>query len=752
MRNLSITWKLSILVSSLLLATLLVGLTGLVILQRVNAAVGEMVDGTAKGLVSATRARNQILRSVIAERASIINEDDRKSLEEANKVSDYNTKAEKFLGDLESALERTKVANERRLFDEFKRNWTEMLKTQKKSLELSLQNTNAKAVALLKGPLGENFNRLRAQFFNQSQTIQKAMAAWDGKEPEKARKEFNRQRIAFDGQALIDRLRLSLKEHIEAVDIPSMDKLDERIEKAANDLENNLRELIETQPEADRGEWRSAQALLSEMLKQFAEVQRLSRLNTNSLSKDLSFNTGDGQTDTTDKSILALIDSLNNHLEEDKAGIQSSFYQAITIILLVSLAAILIGGLLGRMVNLGIHGPVTLVVNALEQMAQGNLGTRLVVQQKDEIGQMVGSLDRVGVNLGTLINQVRQGAESVTGSSSKLTRLASDLMSQAEETTSQAGTVASGAEELNSTIQSMASAAEEVSMNVNGISSASEQISVSIAGISSSAGAASSSVDSVTKAVEAVNISLSTVAQEANDGSRRTGEARKLAERASESITALDRSAAEITQVTGTIQAIALQTNLLALNATIEATAAGEAGKGFGVVAAEIKGLAQQSGQSAGEITRKINEVQESVRNAVETIRDIRNTFNELASGSERISESVTTQKLAAEAIARSAHETNQAVARIAQAINEVSKGSSDMARNAGEASRGAGSVSASIAEAARAARAISDSIQSVSTASRLNAESATSLNSASQDLSAIANQMEGSMSRFRLS
>ena len=121
MRNLSITWKLSILVSSLLLAALLVGLTGLVILQRVNSAVGEMVDGTAKGLVSATRARNQILRSVIAERASIISEDDRKSLEEANKVSDYNTKAEKFLGELESALERTKVANERRLVDEFKR-------------------------------------------------------------------------------------------------------------------------------------------------------------------------------------------------------------------------------------------------------------------------------------------------------------------------------------------------------------------------------------------------------------------------------------------------------------------------------------------------------------------------------------------------------------------------------------------------------------------------------------------------------
>ena len=457
-------------------------------------------------------------------------------------------------------------------------------------------------------------------------------------------------------------------------------------------------------------------------------------------------------TNQADKAIADLIESLNSHLEEDKQKAQGAYFQAIWITVLVGLGAILIGSILGYFVNQGIKNPVNQVVGALDQMAQGNLANRLVIQQKDEIGRMVTALDQVGVNLSGLIHQVRSGAEAVTGSSSKLTRLASDLMSQAEETTSQAGTVAAGAEQLNSTIQSMAGAAEEVSVNVSGISSASEQISVNINGISSSATAASGSVDSVSRAVEAVNGSLAAVAQEANEGSRRTAEARSLAERASETITALDRSAAEITQVTGTIQAIALQTNLLALNATIEATAAGEAGKGFGVVAAEIKGLAQQSGQSAGEITRKINEVQESVRKAVETIRDIRNTFHELANGSDRISESVASQKAAAESITRAAHEANQAVARIAQAINEVSKGSSDMARNAGEAARGATSVSASIAEAARAARAISDSIQTVSHASRLNAESATSLNGSAQDLSTIANQMEASMSRFRLS
>src|SRR5206468_658358 len=76
----------------------------------------------------------------------------------------------------------------------------------------------------------------------------------------------------------------------------------------------------------------------------------------------------------------------------------------------------------------------------------------------------------------------------------------------------------------------------------------------------------------------------------------------------------------EITKVTEVIKSIALQTNLLALNATIEATSAGEAGKGFAVVASEVKELASQSAQSAEDIARKIESVQNSTREAVKVI------------------------------------------------------------------------------------------------------------------------------------
>ncbi|WP_106754827.1 methyl-accepting chemotaxis protein [Pannonibacter carbonis] len=77
----------------------------------------------------------------------------------------------------------------------------------------------------------------------------------------------------------------------------------------------------------------------------------------------------------------------------------------------------------------------------------------------------------------------------------------------------------------------------------------------------------------------------------------------------SQSVDTLGSITDEIAKTLSVIERIAKQTNLLALNATIEAVRAGDSGRGFAVVASEVKQLAEMTGQSTEEITRRINDL-----------------------------------------------------------------------------------------------------------------------------------------------
>ena len=75
----------------------------------------------------------------------------------------------------------------------------------------------------------------------------------------------------------------------------------------------------------------------------------------------------------------------------------------------------------------------------------------------------------------------------------------------------------------------------------------------------------------------------------------------------------LNEKTANINSVVATINKVADQTNLLSLNAAIEAEKAGEAGQGFGVVATEIRRLADQTAVATYDIEQMVKEMQSAV-------------------------------------------------------------------------------------------------------------------------------------------
>jgi len=79
----------------------------------------------------------------------------------------------------------------------------------------------------------------------------------------------------------------------------------------------------------------------------------------------------------------------------------------------------------------------------------------------------------------------------------------------------------------------------------------------------------------------------------------------------------LSQQTIEIGNISLIVSELANQTNMLALNAAVEAVRASEQGKGFGVIATEIRRLADQSKQSAGKINTLVINIQTAINSTV---------------------------------------------------------------------------------------------------------------------------------------
>jgi methyl-accepting chemotaxis protein len=144
----------------------------------------------------------------------------------------------------------------------------------------------------------------------------------------------------------------------------------------------------------------------------------------------------------------------------------------------------------------------------------------------------------------------------------------------------------------------------------------------------------------------------------------------------------LGEVAEDISQVTTLISAIAEQTKILALNAAIEAARAGEAGKGFGVVATEIRTLADSVSSSAGRIASLVDGIQgasriltetansqgDSATNTVQSAAQTRRSFDDILEQMERTAH-------AAREIAAAAQEQQAASRQIVEVMHQVSSG-----------------------------------------------------------------------------
>lgn len=163
-----------------------------------------------------------------------------------------------------------------------------------------------------------------------------------------------------------------------------------------------------------------------------------------------------------------------------------------------------------------------------------------------------------------------------------------------------------------------------------------------------------------------------------------------------------NESAMKIKMAVDIITDIAEETNLLSLNASIEAARAGEQGRGFAVVAGQIQRLAEQSNESAQQITAIIELLIQETQRSVQTMADVKAVIekqDENVNLTERafgdVQEGITQSIESIKTIAQRTEELDQARVKVVDVVQNLTAIAQENAASAEETSASATEMSA---------------------------------------------------------
>jgi methyl-accepting chemotaxis protein/ligand-binding sensor domain-containing protein len=168
-----------------------------------------------------------------------------------------------------------------------------------------------------------------------------------------------------------------------------------------------------------------------------------------------------------------------------------------------------------------------------------------------------------------------------------------------------------------------------------------------------------------------------------------------------QTVAALGQSSLEITKITRVIDQLADQTNLLALNAAIEAARAGKHGRTFAIVAEEIRDLADRTSTSTKAIAEVIRENEQAVRDAVERMGQV---SGHLANGRQLVDRA----GVALDSIIENS-------GKVLDSVKQVTQSSEEQAETTLHIGRNIETISSVTHEAASGNQAIASAVQEMS-------------------------------------
>jgi methyl-accepting chemotaxis protein len=316
------------------------------------------------------------------------------------------------------------------------------------------------------------------------------------------------------------------------------------------------------------------------------------------------------------------------NMEEDEllrtraAAAQSDAREAQLTIVFGTLAALVLAGLAGLAITRNIAGPLRSLTGLAERITVGDLSSGVSASERsDEVGALTRAFERMTRSLRTMAAAAEQIAAGDLRTSlqpqspndvlgNAFARMTDNLRRQIGGIVEAAAVLGSAASEIVASTAQFASGASESAAAVSETTATVEEIRQTAQLANQKAKAVADS------ALKAVQISHNG-RKSTEDVAAGMGRIRTQMEAIAESMMRLSEQSQTIGQIIATVEDLAAQSNLLAVNAAIEAAKAGEHGKGFGVVAQEVKSLAEQSRQATDRVRTILSDIQKATTGAV---------------------------------------------------------------------------------------------------------------------------------------
>ncbi len=386
-------------------------------------------------------------------------------------------------------------------------------------------------------------------------------------------------------------------------------------------------------------------------------------------------------------------------------GVRARLGRTLWVVLFVSLAALSVLVVLSVAITRSLTGPVLQAAAIADRLAEGDLKVEITTTSRDEVGQLLGAMDRMVryfQEMADVANRIAKGdveaAVEVRSERDSLGRAFGGMTEYIREMARIAESIAAG--ELETRVDSrsdkdalgqsfagmigrLSTTLGDVRESILMLSSASSQVAQTADALSQGATQQAASVEETTSSLEEMAASIRQNAANSREMEQRAVSGASDAEQSGKAVNETRDAMKAIATRISIVEEIAYQTNLLALNASIEAARAGEHGRGFAVVASEVRKLAERSQEAARGISTLAStslDVADRSANLLDTlVPSIRKTaalVQDVAAASEEQSTGVAQINLAMTRV-------DQITQQGASAAEELSGTAREMARQA---------------------------------------------------------------------